>query len=124
MTVFDCVSVAGPNGHKGAVRCLALSDGEHYFVSGSKDKTAKIWNLRNQGKGSGNVGCQLTYGGHQKPVVAVELLERIDTVASCDGTLQVDLMAGSVCMRERCLGCSDHQVELMAGSRPDGRVFA
>ena len=58
-------------------------------MSGSKDKTVKIWSLRNQGKGSNSVGCQLTYTGHQKLVTAVELLERIDTVASCDGTLQV-----------------------------------
>ena len=76
------------------MKCLALSDGEHFFVSGSKDKTAKIWSLRNQGKASATVGCQLTYSGHQKPVVAVELLERIDTVASCDGTLQVGGASG------------------------------
>lgn len=81
--------IIGLSGHKGAVKCLALSDGEHYFVSGSKDKTAKIWSLRNQGKGSAVLGCQLTYSGHQKPVAAVELLERTDTVASCDGTVQV-----------------------------------
>ena len=73
------------------MKCLTLSDGEHFFVSGSKDKTAKIWSLRNQGKGSASVGCQLTYTGHQKAVTAVELLERIDTVASCDGLLQVGM---------------------------------
>lgn len=84
----------GVNGHKGTVKCLALSDGEHFFVSGSRDKTAKIWSLRNQGHGSASVGCQLTYSGHQKAVLAVELLERVDTVASCDGTLQVSQTPG------------------------------
>lgn len=68
---------------------MTLSDGEHFFISGSKDKTVKIWSLRNQGRSSSAVSCQLTYNGHQKAVVAVELLERTDTVASCDGTLQV-----------------------------------
>lgn len=102
----------GANGHKGAVKCLAVSDGEHFFVSGSKDKTAKIWSLRNQGKASANVGCQLTYGGHQKPVIAVELLERIDTVASCDGTLQV----GSG-------GCGFMRWNAVVGGKPPGNFM-
>lgn len=85
---------AGSSAHKGAIKCLSVSDGEHFFISGSKDKTVKIWSLRNQGHASA-VGCQLTYSGHQKPVVAVELLERTDTVASCDGALHVSLLLTS-----------------------------
>ena len=78
-------------GQKAAV-ALSVSDGEHFFVSGSKDKTVKVWSLRNQGAGSLAVGPQLTYTGHQKPLVAVELLEEIDMVASCDGALHVSLI--------------------------------
>ena len=76
-------------GHKGAIKCLASADGEHYFVSGSKDRMAKVWSIRNHGTGSGSVGCRLTYSGHQKPVFAVELMENLDSVASCDGSVHV-----------------------------------
>ena len=81
--------MVGPSGHKAAVRALAVSDGEHFFLSGSRDKTVKVWSLRNQGFGSTAISPQLTYTGHQKPVVAVELLEETDIVVSCDGLLHV-----------------------------------
>ena len=83
LLVYVCV------GHKGAIKCLASADGEHYFVSGSKDRTAKVWSVRNHGTGSGSVGCSLTYAGHQKPVLAVELMENLDSVVSCDGSVHV-----------------------------------
>ena len=76
-------------GHKGVIKCLAMADGEHYFVSGSKDRTAKVWSVRNQGSSSGSVSCSLTYGGHQKPIFAVELMENLDSVVSCDGSVHV-----------------------------------
>ncbi len=85
MMIIICV------GHKGAIKCLASADGEHYFVSGSKDRTAKVWSIRNHGTGgSGSVvGSRLTYSGHQKPVLAVKLMENLDSVASCDGSVHV-----------------------------------
>ena len=46
-------------GHKGAVRSLAVADNESYFVSSSKDRTVKIWNLRNHGDGKALVPCRL-----------------------------------------------------------------
>ena len=72
-----------------AATSLSVSDGENFFVSGGKDKCVRVWSLRNQGVGSNAVQPQLTYTGHQKSVVAVELLEEIDMVASCDGALHV-----------------------------------
>ena len=50
---------------------------------------AKVWSVRNHGNASGSVGCSLTYSGHQKPVVAVELMENLDSVVSCDGSVHV-----------------------------------
>ena len=76
-------------GHKGAIKSLAVADSEHYFASGSKDKTVKIWTLRNHGDGSTSSTARYTYCGHQKPVVAVELLEAMDNVVSCDGSVHV-----------------------------------
>lgn len=97
MVILHCSPPVGPSGHKAAVKALAVSDGEHFFLSGSRDKTVKVWSLRNQGVGSMSVAPQLTYSGHQKPVVAVELLEETDTVASCDGTLHVSYVLACAC---------------------------
>ena len=78
-------------GHKSSVRSIVVADSEHYFISGSRDKTVKVWSLRNNGPGSGTVSSRLTYTGHQKPVAAVELLENLDSVVSCDGTVHVSV---------------------------------
>ena len=75
-----------------------MADGEHYFVSGSKDRMAKVWNVRNQGNGNGTMGCSLTYAGHQKPVFAVKLMENLDSVVSCDGTVHVSRVCVCVCV--------------------------
>ena len=76
-----------------------MADGEHYFVSGSKDRTAKVWSVRNQGSGSTMVNCSLTYAGHQKPVIAIELMENMDSVVSCDGYVHVSVCVHvCVCM--------------------------
>ena len=66
-----------------------MADGESYFVTGSKDRTAKVWTIRNHGNSSASMGCRLTYGGHQRSVFAVELMENMDSVVSCDGSLHV-----------------------------------
>ena len=103
--IFVYMHVHCYKGHKGAVRSLASADGEHYFVSGSRDRTAKVWSVRNHGNNSGSVGCRLTYGGHQKPVFAIELMENLDSVVSCDGTVHV-----SRCIREVVHGRSEMHV--------------
>ena len=71
-----------------------MADGEGYFVSGSKDRTAKVWSIRNQGNSGATMGCRLTYGGHQKSVFAVELMENMDSVVSCDGSVHVSEEGG------------------------------
>lgn len=78
-------------GHKSTIKSMVVSDSEHYFISGSRDKTVKVWSLKNNGPGSGLISSRLTYTGHQKPVVAVELLENLDSVVSCDGTVHVSV---------------------------------
>ena len=76
-------------GHKGSVRSLAVSDTEHFFLSASKDKTAKLWLLRNQGDGSAHLSPQLTYAHHQKAVTHVQLVSSTGNAISCDGTVHV-----------------------------------
>ena len=74
------------------VRSLAVSDNEQVFVSTSKDKTAKIWKLGNHGDGSSRLNCCLTYSGHSKTVIGAELMEGIDQVVSCDGSVHVSVI--------------------------------
>ena len=82
-------------GHKGSVRSLAVSNSEHFFLSSSKDRTVKLWLLRNQGGGSAPISAHLTYSQHQKSVFQVDLVPTTGDVLSCDGTVHV----------RRCLCC-------------------
>ena len=78
-------------GHKGSVRSLAVSNSEHFFISASKDKTLKLWLLRNQGGGSAHIPAYLTYSQHQKAVSHVELVSTTGNALSCDGTVHVSV---------------------------------
>ena len=78
-------------GHKSSVRSLAVSDSEHFFISGSKDKTVKLWLLRNQGPGSPQLPPRITYSRHQKSVLQVEIMETMKNIVSCDGTVHVSV---------------------------------
>uniref|UniRef100_A0A673A7K8 WD repeat-containing protein 81 n=1 Tax=Sphaeramia orbicularis TaxID=375764 RepID=A0A673A7K8_9TELE len=76
-------------GHSGTTKCLAPLAGEDYFLSGSKDKTVKLWPLYNHGDGTQEVEPRLTYAEHRKSVFYVGQLEASQEVASCDGTVHL-----------------------------------
>ncbi|XP_030633050.1 WD repeat-containing protein 81 isoform X2 [Chanos chanos] len=76
-------------GHSGTAKCLAPLAGEDYFLSGSKDKTVKLWSLYNRGDGTREVEPRLTYVNHRKSVFYVGQLEALQQVVSCDGTVQL-----------------------------------
>uniref|UniRef100_A0A146P4U4 WD repeat-containing protein 81 n=1 Tax=Fundulus heteroclitus TaxID=8078 RepID=A0A146P4U4_FUNHE len=76
-------------GHSGTIKCLAPLVGEDYFLSGSKDKTVKLWPLYNHGDGTQEVEPRLTYSEHRKSVFYVGQLESSQEVVSCDGTVHV-----------------------------------
>ncbi|XP_054758829.2 WD repeat-containing protein 81-like [Lytechinus pictus] len=76
-------------GHTNGVKALCMMPNENTFLSASKDKTVKIWSLRNSGDGSSKSSCQLTYPHHRKTVFDVRLLESQRLVASCDGNVHV-----------------------------------
>lgn len=76
-------------GHTGTVKCLAPLAGENYFLSGSKDKTVRLWPLYNHGDGTREVEARLTYTDHRKSVFYVGQLETSQEVVSCDGTIHL-----------------------------------
>ncbi|XP_039224172.1 WD repeat-containing protein 81 isoform X1 [Crotalus tigris] len=84
-------------GHGGAVKCMAALSGEDFFLSGSKDKTVRLWPLYNRGDGSHETEPRLTYDRHKKSVFYVGLLEAPQHVVSCDGTIHIwDAPTGKV----------------------------
>lgn len=84
-------------GHSGTTKCLAPLTGEDYFLSGSKDKTVKLWPLYNHGDGTQEVEPKLTYNDHRKSVFYVGQLEASQEVVSCDGTVHLwDQYTGSL----------------------------
>lgn len=84
-------------GHSGTTKCLAPLTGEDYFLSGSKDKTVKLWPLYNHGDGTQEVEPKLTYNDHRKSVFYVGQLEASQEIVSCDGTVHLwDQYTGSL----------------------------
>ena len=76
-------------GHTASVKSLAVLNNENSFVSGSKDKTVRLWSVRNTGEGEASVAAQSVYSGHKRGVFSVSCLEAHGRVASCDGGLQL-----------------------------------
>lgn len=76
-------------GHTGGIKALQVMPNENSFASASRDKTVKLWSLRNYGDGSANVQCQFTYPHHKKTVFALNYLESQRLIASCDGNVYV-----------------------------------
>ncbi|XP_059094750.1 WD repeat-containing protein 81-like [Tigriopus californicus] len=77
------------HGHQGAIKSLFVMDNENSFLSGSRDRTVKVWSLRSQGDGNSNMSCQWTYPHHKKSVYSVFFKERLRHVVSHDSTVHV-----------------------------------
>ena len=76
-------------GHSSAIRDFYIPDNEHYFLSASRDKTVKLWLLKNHGNGTAHLGCSKTYDAHARAVFTVQGIESRRLVASCDGVVHV-----------------------------------
>lgn len=84
-------------GHTGLIRSLCAVEGQRMFLSGSRDRTVRLWSLSSQGDGSAEIPCQLIYRRHQKTVLAVEFLERTGSVISCSGSIHVNFPLAFCC---------------------------
>ncbi|XP_003799141.1 WD repeat-containing protein 81 [Otolemur garnettii] len=76
-------------GHSGAVKCVAPLSSEDFFLSGSKDRTVRLWPLYNYGDGTSETAPRLVYAQHRKSVFYVGQLEAPQHVVSCDGAVHV-----------------------------------
>ncbi|ELV11142.1 WD repeat-containing protein 81 [Tupaia chinensis] len=76
-------------GHSGAVKCVAPLSSEDFFLSGSKDRTVRLWPLYNYGDGTSETAPRLIYAQHRKSVFFVGQLEAPQHVVSCDGAVHI-----------------------------------
>ncbi|XP_006863293.1 PREDICTED: WD repeat-containing protein 81 isoform X1 [Chrysochloris asiatica] len=99
-------------GHSGAVKCVAPLSNEDFFLSGSKDRTVRLWPLYNYGDGTSETAPRLVYTQHRKSVFYVGQLEAPQYVVSCDGAVHVwDPFTGK---QLRTVEPSDSRVPLTA----------
>lgn len=76
-------------GHTHTVKSIHCLDNENSFMSGSKDKTVRLWSLRNQGDGNATSQCNWTYTGHKKGVLSLTFLESLRLAVSTDSVVHI-----------------------------------
>ena len=86
------------HGHSSAIKASVVFNSEQSIVSGSKDKTVKIWSV-NHGQSFEDT-CRRTYLGHRKSVFEVMHVARSGHITSCDGSIHVWDPENGYCLRQ------------------------
>ncbi|XP_077021591.1 WD repeat-containing protein 81 isoform X2 [Tamandua tetradactyla] len=109
---FHQIRLQSFQGHSGAVKCVAPLSSEDFFLSGSKDRTVRLWPLYNYGDGTSETAPRLVYAQHRKSVFFVGQLEAPQYLVSCDGAVHLwDPFTGKTL---RTVEPSDSRVPLTA----------
>ena len=64
-------------------------DNENSFLSASRDRTVRLWSVRNVGEGDSQVSAQAVFSSHKKSVFYVSFLNGPGHAVSCDGSLLI-----------------------------------
>ena len=83
---FKQIKLQSFTGHVGGVKSLHPLDNENSFLSGGRDKTVRLWSVRNLGEGDSQVAAQSVFSGHKKSVFYVSFLPGPGHAVTCDGS--------------------------------------
>ncbi|KAG8450775.1 hypothetical protein GDO86_003152 [Hymenochirus boettgeri] len=86
---FHQIKLQSYVGHSGAIKCVKPLTGEDFFLSGSKDKTVRLWPLYNYGDGTRDIEPRHTYADHKRSVFYVGQLESVQQLVTCDGAVHI-----------------------------------
>jgi WD repeat-containing protein 81 len=78
---FDQIQLATYSGHTAAIRRICALDNENSFISGSYDKTIRLWSIKTTEEASIS---QWAYTKHSKPISDVLFFPSLSLVASSD----------------------------------------
>ncbi|KAF7244215.1 WD repeat-containing protein 81 [Varanus komodoensis] len=110
-------------GHTGAIKCVAPLSGEDFFISGSKDKTVRLWPLYNRGDGTHETEPRLTYTQHKRSVFYVGTLEGPQHVVSADGAVHLwDPFTGQPVRTFEALDCKVPITAVSTMPAPHGSI--
>jgi WD repeat-containing protein 81 len=87
------------HGHKSAIRSIYIQDDEHMFLSGSKDRTVRLWSLHNQGNENAVCTSQLVYSNHQRTISNVGMVNN-NQALSCDGSVHLWDVETAYCIHQ------------------------
>jgi hypothetical protein len=100
--LFNQIQLCSFVGHTSAVRQICVLDNENSFISGSQDKTVKLWSVRSSSSGLAKCDSQWTYKAHKKPINDVAFVESNRLIASTDGCLHVGRITFLTVTAMRC----------------------